>query len=70
MESQVRIVDLTLTGFLVDSALDAGHGGDLSFDEVYSGLEHGTLLGDLDRRYPDTFDFSLFPAGGAIQDRT
>ncbi len=64
MASEVRLVDLTFTGFVVNAALDDGKGGDLSFDEIYSGLESGNLLVDLDRKYPATFDFSLFPAGG------
>lgn len=55
------VVSLTFTGFLINAALDDGKGADLSFEEVYAGLETGTLLIDLDRKYPDTFDFSLFP---------
>jgi hypothetical protein len=68
MTRELRLVDLTFTGFLVNAALDAGKGGDLTFDEVYSGLERGSLLVDLDRKYPDTFDFSLFPAGGEAEE--
>lgn len=57
------VARLTFTGFLVNAAVDDGKGGDLSFEDVYAGLEGGTLLADLDRRYPDTFDFSAFPPG-------
>lgn len=69
MESLVRLVDLTFTGFLVNDAIDDGKGGDLSFNEVYTGLERGSLLVDLNLKYPDTFDFSLFPAGGEAEQR-
>jgi hypothetical protein len=69
MATDVRMVDLTFTGFLINAAIDEGRGGDLSFDEVYSGLESGTLLADLDRKYPDTFDFSPYPAGSDNETR-
>ena len=69
MATPVRLVDLTFTGFMINDALDDGKGNDLSFDEVYSGLERGSLLADLDHKYPDTFDFSPFPAGGDARER-
>lgn len=63
------VVSLTYFGFSVNSAIDEGKGRDLGFDEIYASLEQGALLADLDRRYPDTFDFSAYEAGGERETR-
>ncbi len=55
---------LGFVGFFINSAIAKGHGKAVSFEEIYDSLERGTLLEDLDRKIPDTFDFSLFPPGG------
>jgi hypothetical protein len=54
---------LTFLGFYVNSAMADGHGSDISFAEIYSNLERGTLLEYLEREIPGEFDFSLFPQG-------
>ncbi|HJW02764.1 MAG TPA: hypothetical protein VJ548_05735 [Azospira sp.] len=54
---------LAFVGFYVTAALDHGKGAEISFEEFYEGLERGTLFQDLDRKLPNTFDFSLFPPG-------
>jgi hypothetical protein len=63
MKHDKALVTLTFAGFMINMALDDGKGTDLSFEEVYSGLENGTLLIDLDRKYPETFDFSIYTPG-------
>lgn len=63
------VVSLTYFAFSVNAAIDDGKGGDLEFDDIYSSLERGTLLADLDKLYPDTFDFSVYEAGGEREER-
>ncbi|WP_148654573.1 hypothetical protein [Paraburkholderia caribensis] len=60
-----RLVSLTFIGFYLVAALDHDEGDKFTFDDVYSGIENGTLLADLKEKLPDSFDFSLFPPGGA-----
>jgi hypothetical protein len=59
---------LVFMGLLVNSAVDGGMGSDLDFDVVYEGIEQGTLLDELDKRYPGAFDFSLFRSGNNAED--
>jgi len=54
---------LTFVGFYVNAAIDHGKGAEVSFDDIYHGLEKGTLLQDLNAKLPNTFDFSIFPPG-------
>jgi hypothetical protein len=54
---------LAFMGFYVNSTIANGHGNDVSFDEIYSNLEKGTLLEFLNEKIPGQFDFSLFPPG-------
>lgn len=63
MSNKPWLSSLTFVGFCVTAALDHGKGSEVSFEEVYEGLERGTLLQDLNKKLPDTFDFSLFPPG-------
>lgn len=53
----------TLIGFYTIAAIDRGNADKVSFDEVYAGIEKGTLLQDLNAMLPGEFDFSLFPPG-------
>lgn len=63
MPNKPKLSFLTYVGFHLISAIDHGKGANVTFDDIYRGLEHGTLLTDLTRKVPNTFDFSLFPAG-------
>ena len=63
MSNKPRLSSLTFVGFYVTAALDHGKGSKVSFEEIYDGLERGTLLQDLNEKVPNTFDFSLFPPG-------
>ena len=54
---------LTLIGFMVNAAIDQGKGAQVSFGDIYQGLEKGTLFQDLSQKLPGTFDFSLFSPG-------
>jgi hypothetical protein len=63
MSDKPWLSSLTFIGFYLTAALDAGKGPQVTFDDVYKGLENGTLLQDLQARLPNTFDFSLFPQG-------
>jgi hypothetical protein len=54
---------LTLIGFMVNAAIDQGKGAQVSFNDIYQGLEKGTLFQDLSEKVPGAFDFSLFPQG-------
>jgi hypothetical protein len=69
MSHERDVVALTYFGFNVNAAIDEGKGTDLEFDEIYASLERGTLLADLDRRYPDAFDFSPYEADGDRETR-
>jgi len=63
MSNKPSLSSLTFVGFYITAALDHGKGAEISFEEVYKGLERGTLLQDLDQKLPNTFDFSIFPHG-------
>jgi len=54
---------LTLLGFEINAAIERGTCSQLTFAEVYSGIEAGNLLASLNSRFPKQFDFSLFPPG-------
>ena len=62
-ETKPWLSSLTFVGFYVNSAIADGHGDAVSFDEIYSNLEKGTLLEYLNHKIPDEFDFSLLPPG-------
>ncbi|MBI5806238.1 hypothetical protein HZA73_09350 [candidate division TA06 bacterium] len=53
---------LSFVGFEVNSAIEGGFGDGVSFDDIYTSIERGALLEDLDKLITDTFDFSLYPA--------
>lgn len=53
----------TFIGFYTIAAIDRGHAGSVSFEQVYAGIEKGTLLQDLKAMLPGEFDFSMFPPG-------
>lgn len=53
---------LSFVGFEVNSAIEGGYGKMVSFDDIYSSIDRGTILEDLDKMIPDAFDFSLYPA--------
>lgn len=63
-EKKPWLSTLAFVGFAVNSAIEGGHGDDLSFAAIYQGIESGTLLDDIDQKLPGVCDFSLFPAGG------
>jgi len=48
----------------VNAAIDAGHGDGVSFDDIYQGLERGTLLRDLTDKVPGEFDLELLNSTG------
>lgn len=56
-----RLKSLVYIGFQVISAIDSGYGYDVSFDEIYNGMKNGTLLVDLEKKFPSVLDFSLYP---------
>lgn len=56
---------LSFIGFYVNSAIANGHADTLSFNDIYKGIEQGTLLDDLNKKIPGEFDFSLFKSGEA-----
>lgn len=59
-----RLTAYTFIGFYVMAAIDSGHANKLSFDDVYQGLERGTLLPDIKQKVPGAhFDFSMWPHG-------
>jgi hypothetical protein len=62
-EKKPWLSTLALVGFETNAAIEAGHGDALSFDDVYQGIERGTLLEDINKKLPGVCDFSLFPAG-------
>lgn len=63
MPNKPWLTSLTFIGFYTTAALDHGKGPEVSFDDIYEGLERGTLFQDLSKKLPNTFDFSLFPPG-------
>ncbi|MEN5208650.1 hypothetical protein ABE493_11085 [Stenotrophomonas terrae] len=62
-EKKPWLSTLALVGFEANAAIEAGHGNSLSFDEIYRGIERGTLLEDINKKLPGVCDFSLYPAG-------
>ncbi len=63
MPNKACLSSLAFLGLYVNSAIASGHSESVSFDEIYAGLKTGTLLEVLNKKIPDHFDFSLFPAG-------
>jgi len=59
-----RLSSITFLGFQVNAAVDAGHGAKFSFDEIYDGLERGTLLQDLSNKVPSEFDLDSLNSDG------
>lgn len=60
MDKKPRLSSLTFLGFYVNAAIEDGHGEKITFDDIYKGLESGSLLEDLQTKIPGVFDFSLF----------
>ncbi|ALN91508.1 hypothetical protein [Lysobacter gummosus] len=54
---------LSSVGFQLTSAIEIEFRGNLTFSEVYRGIDQGTLLQDIDRKLPGVCDFSLYPPG-------
>ena len=69
MAHNTDVVSLTFLGFLVNNAIDEGKGNDIPFHDIHTGIANRNLFEDLDRRYPDTFDFSLFPFGSEKEEQ-
>ncbi|MDD2762326.1 MAG: hypothetical protein PHH11_18760 [Methylomonas sp.] len=63
MTGKPWLTTLTFLGFYINAAIDHGKGSEISFEDIYQGLENETLFQDLERKLPNSFDFSLFPAG-------
>jgi hypothetical protein len=63
MSGKPWLSSLTFIGFEITAALDHGKGSEVSFNDIYEGLERGTLFLDLEKKLPNTFEFSLFPPG-------
>lgn len=61
MSGKPWLSSLTFIGFHTIAALDHGKGPTVSFDDIYEGLEKGTLFQNLKKKL--STDFSLFPAG-------
>lgn len=55
----LHVSSLTMVGFYVNSLLE-DHPGEMTFNEVYTGIVNGTILEDLEARFPGETDFSLF----------
>ena len=53
---------LATLAFYTNAALDKGLGAQVAFEEIYSGIDRGTLLQELDSKFPDT-GFGVFSAG-------
>lgn len=64
MENKLLLSELTFFGFNINFALDDGKGQDISFEDIYSGLESGRLLRNLVEKYPDTFNLIHFDPEG------
>jgi hypothetical protein len=64
MIASPRLSSITFLGFQVNAAIDEGHADKFSFDDIYDGLERGTLLQDLSNRVPGEFDLELLNAAG------
>ena len=64
MSDSPRLSSITFLGFQVNAAIDAGLADKFSFDDVYKGLERGTLLRDLSNKVPGEFDLELLNATG------
>jgi hypothetical protein len=62
-EKKPQLSALTHVAFQVNSTIAEADGKDISFDDVYKGLERGRLLETLNEKMPDHFDFSLFKPG-------
>jgi hypothetical protein len=54
-----RLSSLTCLAFQVNSAIDEKRDEDFSFQEIYEGLETGSLLQDLSYKLPEVFDLGL-----------
>ena len=54
-----RLSSLTCLAFQINSAMDEKYDDQFSFQEVYEGLERGSLLRDLANKFPEVFDFGL-----------
>jgi hypothetical protein len=63
MDNKPWLTSLTFVGFNLTAALDHGHAASVTFEDVYRGLENGTLFEDLNEKLPGVFDFSLFREG-------
>ncbi|GAA3720568.1 hypothetical protein GCM10022421_31030 [Oceanisphaera sediminis] len=63
MNEKPWLSTLSFIGFYVNSAIANGHADKISFEEIYDGIERGTLLDDLSEKIPGEFDFSLFKSG-------
>lgn len=64
MRNYPRLSALTYLGFEINSAIDEGHGREFTFEEIYLGIETGTLLEILSEKLSDVVDLGLFPQGG------
>lgn len=54
-----RLSSLTCLAFQVNSAIDEKYEDRFSFQEIYEGLDHGSLLQDLSNKLPEVFDLGL-----------
>lgn len=59
-----RLSSITFLGFQVNAAIDAGLADKFPFNDIYKGLERGTLLEDLSNKAPGEFDLELLNATG------
>lgn len=51
---------LSFLGFQVNAAIEKGYGNEISFNDVYEGLEERNLFELLDEKLPGSLDLSLF----------
>lgn len=51
-----RLSSLTYLGFEINAAIDAGHGDQFSFQEIYQALERRSLLEDLSNKLAGVID--------------
>ena len=51
MNEKPWLSTLSFIGFYVNSAIANGHTDTISFEEIYEGLERGTLLDELNEKW-------------------
>lgn len=61
MRNYPRLSTLAYLGIEINAAIDEGHGREFTFEEIYLGIDTGTLLETLGDKLSDVVDFGIFP---------